>query len=98
MTRVGTDVAPVVPAAYAFGVRGGLHHDPYPAAAGVGGRHSTRRGHRRLMHVGVRGDEEEAQLVAQGCEARKLLGPAVDVHLRIKRRADAALLAQLLEL
>ena len=50
------------------------------------------------MHLRVRGDQEEAQLLAEGREARELLRHAVHLDPGIERCADGAGVAQLFQL
>src|SRR5205807_1458451 len=75
-----------------------LREDPHAAAAGVGGGHRCRGSQRSLVHLRVRGDQEEPQLLAEGCEARELLRHAVHLDPGIERCADGAGVAQLFQL
>src|SRR5207248_9361240 len=73
VARVRTDIRAPVPAAHALGIGARLREDPHAAAAGVDGRHRCRGSQRGLVHLRVRGDQEETQLLAEGREAPELL-------------------------
>ena len=83
VARVGADVLAVVPAALALGVRAG--------------RSRARRARSPGSTVARRGDEDEAQVVAQALQERAVALAGRERHLGLQRRADAAALAQLLE-
>src|SRR5258706_1574335 len=76
--RARSNVAAVMPATFTFGVRAGLN------------LHVDAIDYRRFSHPGLRGDENETQIILERAQQGQLGARSRQHHLRLQRGADLA--------